>query len=270
MRPASVGFHCPSCVKEGVASVRRPTAAYGGRAVSTPVVTFVLIGINVVMFLITTGTGTGLLFGGNPSAAFNKLALIPATHGVLKGQPYAFPASFGQGVAEGAYYRLLTSNFLHFGIVHIALNMYCLFLLGPALESAFGRLRFIGLYLLSGLAGSALSYSLGSVTEQAAGASGAVFGLFAAFFVLQRKRGGDVTQIGTTIAINLAISFAASSYIDWRGHVGGLVGGALVAGALVYSPEGKQRWVYQAVGSVLVLVVVVAIVAARTAALNPS
>jgi membrane associated rhomboid family serine protease len=270
MKAASVGFQCPSCVKEGAAAIRQPRAAYGGRAVSTPVVTFALIGLNVLMFLITTGTGTGLAFGGNPSTVFNKLALIPATHGVLNGQPYAFPASFGKGVAEGGYYRLLTSTFLHFGIVHIALNMYCLFLLGPALESAFGRLRFIGLYLVSGLAGSALSYSLGSVTEQAAGASGAVFGLFAAFFVLQRRRGGDVTQIGMTIAINLFISFAASSYIDWRGHVGGLIGGGLVAGALVYAPEGRQRWVYQAVGGGLVLVVVVVAVAARTAALNPS
>lgn len=268
MKAASVGFQCPSCVKEGAATVRQPRAAYGGRAVSTPVVTFVLIGLNVLMFLITTGTGTGLAFGGNPSSVFEKLALAPSTHCTTVAD--GFCTGVGDGVAQGEYFRLLTSNFLHFGIVHVALNMYCLFLLGPALESAFGRLRFMGLYLVSGLAGSALSYSLGPVNEQAAGASGAVFGLFAAFFVLQRRRGGDVTQIGMTIAINLFISFAASSYIDWRGHVGGLIGGGLVAGALVYAPEGKQRWVYQAVGGVLVLVVVLAVVAARTAALTPS
>ena len=176
-------------------------------------------------------------------------------------------AAFGKGVAQGGYYRLLTSTFLHFGIVHIALNMYCLFLLGPALESAFGRLRYLSLYLASGLSGSALSYALGPSFEQAAGASGAVFGLFAAFFVLQRRRGGDVTQIATTIGINLFISFAASSYIDWRGHVGGLIGGGLVAAAFVYAPDGKQRSAYQVGGVAGVLVLVVLGAALRTSVL---
>jgi len=265
MKPASVGFQCPSCVKEGAATVRHPKAAYGGRVSGRPDVTFTIIGLNVLVFLITTATGTGLAFGGNPSSVFAKLALIPSTF-----QPphYAFPPSYGQGVAEGGYYRLLTSTFLHFGIIHIALNMYCLYLLGPALEQAFGRLRFAALYLVSGLSGSALSYLLGSPSETAAGASGAVFGLFAAFFILQRKRGGDVTQIGTTIAINLAISFGASSFIDWRGHVGGLVGGGLVAMALVHAPAGARRTAYQAGGTLAVLVVVVVVVAARTAALS--
>ena len=265
MRPASVGFQCPSCVKEGAASVRRPTAAYGGRAVSAPVATYTLIGICVLFFLVTTGSGTGLLFGGNPSPIFERLALAPTAHATFTHGQFA---GFADGVAQGQYYRLVTSTFLHFGIVHIALNMYCLFLLGPALEAAFGRLRFTALYLVSGLAGSALSYALGPSNEQAAGASGAVFGLFAAFFVLQRKRGGDVTQIGTTIAINLAISFAASSYIDWRGHVGGLIGGALVAGAIVYAPVGGRRVALQVLGTVAVLGAVVAIVALRTASLT--
>ena len=265
MLPASVGFQCPACVKEGSATIRQPKAVYGGRAVATPMVTFVLLGLNVLMFVITTGTGTGLAFGGNPSSVFNKLALIPSTY-----QPplYAFPASFGDGVAEGGYYRLLTSMFLHFGIVHIALNMYCLFLLGPTLEAAFGRLRFIGLYLASGLAGSTLSYLLGSPSEQAAGASGAIFGLFAAFFVVQRHRGGDVTQIAMTIGINLFLSFGLSSFIDWRGHVGGLIGGALVTAAFVYAPEGKRRWVFQAAGALGVAVLIVVVVVARTAALT--
>lgn len=264
MRPASVGFQCPSCVKEGAATVRQPKAAYGGRAVSMPVVTFTLIGLNVLMFLITTGTGTGLAFGGNPSSVFEKLALAPTKHPLFDGGQFT---GFANGVAQGEYYRLITANFLHFGIVHIALNMYALFLLGPALEAAFGRLRYIALYLASGLAGSVLSYALGPANEQAAGASGAVFGLFAAFFVLQRRRGGDVSQIATIIGINLFISFAASSYIDWRGHVGGLVGGGLVAAAFVYAPEGKQRSAYQAAGMMVVVVLAVLGAAARTSAL---
>jgi membrane associated rhomboid family serine protease len=171
------------------------------------------------------------------------------------------------GVADGDYYRLLTSTFLHFGLLHIALNMYCLFLLGPALEQALGRLRFGVLYLLSGLAGSALSYALGPANEMAAGASGAVFGLFAAYYVLERKRGGDATQITATIAINLFFSFSVPG-IDWRGHVGGLIGGALVTAALVYPPVGRQRALLQALGCVAVGVLVVAVVAARTAQLT--
>lgn len=265
MRPASVGFQCPSCVKEGAATVRRAQAVYGGKAPSRPDATTAIIGLNVVVFVLTTLSGTGFLLGGHTSTLFNKLALIPATVHLPE---YVFPASYGDGVAQGGYYRLLTSMFLHFGIVHIALNMYCLYLLGPALELALGRLRFVGLYLLSGLSGSALSYALGSPSEQAAGASGAVFGLFAAFFVLQRKRGGDVSSIGTTIVINLVISFGAASYIDWRGHVGGLVGGGLVALALVHAPAGPRRSLYQAAGALGVAVVVAVVVAARTAALT--
>lgn len=262
MRSASVGFQCPSCVKEGAATVRAPRAAFGGRVYARPDVTYALIGLNVLMFLLTTATGTGLVFGGNPSSVFRDLALVPTT--VFAG----FQVYSGDGVAQGAYYRLLTSTFLHFGIVHIALNMYCLYLLGPALEQAFGRIRFAGLYLLSGLAGAALSYSLGPANEQAAGASGAVFGLFAAFFVLQHRRGGDVSQILTTIGINLVFSFSLAGYIDWRGHVGGLIGGGLVAAALVYAPKGPRRWVAQLAGAVVVAVLIGAVVAARTAQLG--
>ncbi|MCW2544217.1 MAG: Rhomboid family protein, partial [Frankiales bacterium] len=223
------------------------------------------IGINAVVFVLTTLTGTGALTGANPSSLFGKLALAPSRH---CGQFVdGLCTSVANGVAQGEYFRLLTSTFLHFGIIHIALNMYCLYLLGPALEQALGRLRYCALYLLSGLSGAALSYAFGPVTELAAGASGAVFGLFAAFFVLQRKRGGDVTQIATTIGINLALSFAVSG-IDWRGHVGGLIGGALVAGAVIYAPEGPRRSWYQLGGAIGTAVLIVLLVAARTAALT--
>lgn len=266
MRPASVGFQCPDCVKQGAATVRTPKAAYGGKARDKPTVTYVILGLNVLVFLITTGTGTGVVSGGSPSSVFEKLALSPTLHctGVVDGAC----TGFGNGVAQGEYWRLLTSTFLHFGVLHIALNMYCLFLLGPSLEHNLGRLRYGALYVLSGVSGAALSYALGPANEQAAGASGAVFGLFAGFFVLQRKHGGDVTQIATTIGINLAISFGFSSFIDWRGHVGGLLGGALVTAALVYAPAGPRRWVYQAAGVVAVLVLVIGLVTARTSYLQ--
>ena len=268
MRSAAVGFQCPSCVKEGHASVRQAKARYGGKAVADPTVTKGLIGLNALMFLLTTATGTGVLFGGGTSAVFEKLALSPTVHctKVVDGVCQAI----GDGVAQGEYYRLLTSTFLHFGFVHIFLNMYLLWMLGPVLESALGRLRFLTVYLLSGLSGAALSYALGPANEQAAGASGAIFGLFSAFYLLQRKHGGDVSQIGALIGINLVISFAASSFIDWRGHVGGLVGGALVTLAMIYAPEGERRWVYQALGALAVVVLIVAVVAVRTADLTGS
>lgn len=268
MRSAAVGFQCPSCVAEGAKSIRQPKAVFGGKVVESPTVTYTLIGLNVLVFLVTTATGAGFAFGGGWSRVFEKLALTPTVHctQIVDG----LCQSIGPGVAQGEYYRLLTSTFLHYGVIHIALNMYLLFLLGPTLEAAFGRLRFALLYLLSGLSGAATSYALGPANEQAAGASGAIFGLFAAFYVVQRRHGGDVTPILTTIGINLAISFAASSFIDWRGHVGGLLGGALVAAGLVYAPAGRTRWVYQAVACVAVAVVIVAVVVVRTAELTSS
>ena len=264
MRSASVGFQCVSCVKEGSASIRAPKAAYGGKARDNPEVTWALLGLNAFFFLLTAGYQLGF-GGGNLSELFEKLALTPSVHCTSYIENIC--TDVGDGVAEGQYYRLLTAMFLHFGVIHLALNMYCLYLVGPALERALGRLRFGALYLLSGLSGSALSYALGPHNEIAAGASGAVFGLFAGFYVLSRRRGTDVSQISVTIGLNLVLSFSISG-IDWRGHVGGLIGGALVTAALVYAPEGKQRWVVQALGSACVAVVVVAVVAARTVQLT--
>ena len=263
MRAASVGFQCPDCVKEGARSVRGPVAAYGGAAVGQPRVTQVLLGLNVLLFVLTTIGGSGFLFGGGNSGLFEQLALAPTVHGAVRdGMVVA-----ADGVAQGQYYRLLTSMFLHFGIIHIALNMYCLYVIGPTLERTLGHLRFAVLYLVSGLGGAAASYALGSPNEQAAGASGAVFGLFAALFVVQRRRGGDVSGIVVTIGLNLALGLTSSS-IDVRAHVGGLLTGAAVAGAMVYAPAGRRRTQVQVLGSLLVALAVAAVVAVRTAALT--
>ncbi len=247
MRSASVGFQCPECVKQGAATIRTPKAVYGGRASDRPDVTLALIGLNAIAFLATTLTGTGLIDGSHPSELFRRLALVDFVVG-----------------AQGEYFRLLTSTFLHFGIVHIALNMYCLYLLGPTLERAMGRLRFGALYLIAGLSGAALSYAFGNPFVIAAGASGAVFGLFAAFYVITRKRGEDASAILSTIGINLVFSFVFSSFIDWRGHVGGMIGGGLVAMAMVYAPSGRQRWAYQAAGCFAVLALLAGLVGWRT------
>jgi membrane associated rhomboid family serine protease len=262
MRSAAVGFQCVSCVKEASATLRPTKAVYGGRARTNPEITYALLALNGVFFLLTEGWRLGFN-GGAYSALFQRLALRPCVTAFIDG---TCAPGMG-GVADGQYDRLLSAMFLHFGVIHLALNMYCLFLVGPALERALGRLRFAALYLLSGLAGSALSYALGPHTEIAAGASGAVFGLFAGFYVLERRRGSDVSQIGVTIGLNLVLSFAIAG-IDWRGHVGGLVGGALVTAALVYAPAGRQRAVVQALGGLAVALVVVAAVAVRTAQLT--
>lgn len=262
MLSASVGFQCPECVKQGAATIRTPQAAYGGTVRQRPLMTQLLLGINVAMFVLTTLSGTGFILGGAPSELFQRLALVPTN--IIDGRlllPY-------DGVAQGAYYRLFTAMFLHFGVIHIALNMYCLYVIGPALENALGRLRFVALYVLSGLAGSALSYGFGPEFQLAAGASGAVFGLFAAFFVVQRRRGGDVTSIAVTIGINLFISFGLKSFIDWRGHVGGLIGGALLTAALVYAPPGKRRSLIQLLGCIGVAVLIIGVDVWRTVALS--
>lgn len=261
MHAASVGFHCPSCVAAGNATIRQAKAAFGGKVRANPEVVWALLGLNAVFFVLTSGGGLG--FGGNLSELFQKLALTPSYHLVLVDGA----ATVQEGVAQGGYYRLLTSTFLHFGVIHIALNMYALYLVGPELERALGRLRFAVLYLLSGLGGAALSYALGPENEIAAGASGAVFGLFAAFWVLERRRGRDASGVTVMIGLNLVISFTVPN-IDWRGHIGGLVAGALVTAAMVYAPEGKQRAAVQALGSVVVAVLVVAVVAARTVQLT--
>ena len=261
MRAASVGFQCPSCVAEGHATIRQPKAAFGGTAHEQPLVTWTVMGLCGLFFLLTAGATAG--FGGGVSELFQRLALAPSLHVTTEDGVRVV----ADGVAQGQYYRLLTAMFLHFGVFHLAFNMYALYLVGPTLERALGRLRFATLYLLSGLGGSALSYGLGTESKLAAGASGAVFGLFAAFWVLEQRRGRDASGITALIVINLAIGFVVPN-IDWLGHLGGLVAGALVAAALVYAPTGKQRALVQALGVVLVALLVVAVVAARTAQLN--
>ncbi|MDX6266039.1 MAG: hypothetical protein QOD70_779 [Frankiales bacterium] len=263
MREASVGFQCPDCVKQGGKSVRPVKAAYGGRARAVPYVTYTLIAINVVMLIATT-SGSGIISGDISNAVFRKLALIPTNTVLPDGNGGGV---LEHGVSDGSYYRLLTSMFLHFGIIHLALNMYGLYLLGPALEQAFGQVRFAATYLLAGLAGAALSYLLGPQHEVAAGASGAVFGLFGAFYVLGRHRNFDVSPITTTILLNLVLSFSLSG-IDWRGHVGGLVAGAALSWVIVYAPANKHRSLYQLAGIVAVAVVVVGMVAVRTSQLS--
>jgi membrane associated rhomboid family serine protease len=233
MNAASVGFQCPECVSDGSRSVRQARTVYGGRVrpgESPGVLTRTLIGINVIVFIATTASGVNVLSGNTGgSKLFDHLALIP-------------PA-----VAHGEWWRLFTAAFLHFGIFHIGFNMYALYIFGPPLEAALGRMRFIGLYVLAGVGGSVLSVALGPLDETAAGASGAIFGLFGALYIVARHRNLATEGIAITIVANLIFTFAIPN-IDWRGHVGGLIVGSVTALIYARAPRGPMRDRIQAAG----------------------
>ena len=239
MIPASVGFQCPECVREGNKSVRQARTVFGGRVTTDPGwVSKVLIGINVVVYVLQQ-TVSGFTF------RFENIGLY---------------------VADGDYYRLLTAAFLHASILHIALNMYALYLFGPPVEAALGRVRFAALYLVSALGGSALSYAFANPLVPSLGASGAVFGLLGAYLVLNRKLGRDTSGVMALLVINFVFGLIAPN-IDWRAHLGGLVTGSLCAAVIAYAPADR-RTAIQVGGFVVVAVLVVVVVLWRTAALT--
>jgi membrane associated rhomboid family serine protease len=211
MRQASVGFHCPECTKAGAQKIVRPQQLLNAR----PLVTQVLIAVNVAIFAI--GVGSGLETRPQVAVDYGLIAEFTASDG------FVFP---GLGVAHGEWYRLLTSGFLHVNVIHIAFNMLVLYQLGQLLEPVFGRLRFGVVYAVSLLCG-ALGVMLVSPDNLTMGASGAVFGLMGFAFMALRARGIDPfsTGLGGTIVLNLIITFTLSRYISVGGHVGGLIGG---------------------------------------------
>ncbi len=220
MTPTPVGMRCPECAQQRTKVVRNPGGAPQAGFWGAPA-TFVLIGINVIVFLVEIAGGQGGLSGLTTQRIFDMGGL------------------FGPAVAEGEWWRLITSGFVHVSVVHIAFNMLLLFFLGRLLEPALGTARFLLLYLASLLAGAlgALILDPNAVT---AGASGAVFGLFGAGFVLARQRGMNelANQLGILIVINLVFTFAASN-ISAGGHLGGLAAGLVCAAAIVAGERGK-------------------------------
>lgn len=249
MIPASVGFQCPDDVRAGARSTREPRTAFGGRLAQGPaLVTGTLVGLDVAVHLVTLVL-PGLI------REFGLLAASPAP-----------PLTAVQGVAAGEYYRLLTAAFLHGGLFHLLSNMLALASLGPQLEAALGRARFLTLYLLSALGGSALSLALSAPGQLGVGASGAIFGLFGAYYVVVRRVGGDTGPVLGLLAINLVLSVIIP-IIDWRAHVGGLVTGALLAAAYAYAPRARRTGVHVAAAVVLALVIT-GLVVARVSALQ--
>jgi membrane associated rhomboid family serine protease len=254
MRDASVGHQCPECVREGNRTVREPRTVFGGRVATRPTVTLVLVAINVLAYI-------GELASPTFVDRFEMLGQLKTQFGQV------IP---GYGVADGEWYRLITGAFLHvpltqgtFGITHILFNMWALWVLGPQLEQVLGRARFTVLYFLSALGGNVLLF-LVDPGQPAVGASGAIFGLFAAFFVVGRRLGVDTRGIAFLILINLMFTFTFSG-ISWEGHVGGLITGAVLAVAFAYAPRGRQKAVQVGASAVVAAVLVILTVIQTTA-----
>lgn len=218
MTPTPVGMRCPECASQRTRVVRNPTGTPSGFE-ATPA-TYVLIAINVIVYLVEVLNGSGGFF----TVPLNKFI--------------AEFALFGPSVAEGEWYRLVTSGFLHGGLFHIGFNMFLLLVLGRLLEPALGTPRFLVLYFASLLAGSfgALVLDPNALTY---GASGAVFGLAGAVFIIARGRGMDALagEIGFLIVFNLAWTFIYP-HISVGGHIGGLVGGVICALFIVAGEKG--------------------------------
>ncbi len=253
MIPASVGFQCPECVREGNASVRAPRRGSGLRMAGRRwgAVTLTLIAANVVMFLVTAVSAATV---GNSPMDNARSPVFAA----LSQWPYGV-------TLFGEWWRVFTAAFLHIGPVHLAMNMLALLLFGSELERQLGRWRFLALYVLSALGGAAAIQLLGDPRVPVAGASAAIYGLLGALGVLMLASRQDLRGLLTLLAINVFISFLPG--VSLLGHLGGLVAGALTAGILVLT---RRRPPLQAagLGALAVLLLVVSLAVPTVAVLN--
>ena len=226
MTPAAVGLRCPehAGTRKRVNPPRVVRRVSQGR--TDALVTRTLIAINLVVYLITAVQGAGVNAPGG--RLFNEMFL------------------YGPAVAQGDWWRLITAAFLHASILHIGLNMYVLWIIGAPVEQYLGRARFLGLYFVSGLAGSAGALVL-TPTALTVGASGAIFGILGALLIIEWQTTGRLAGNAMTwIVINLALSFVISN-VSIGGHVGGLIGGILVT--LSFANWGRGHAAYGKIGA---------------------
>jgi membrane associated rhomboid family serine protease len=241
MTPTPVGMRCPECASQRTRVVRG--VGQSSLFASAPA-TFILIGLNVAAFLAEIATSSGG-FGVEGSSLVREFGL------------------FGHSVAEGEWYRLVGGGFLHAGLTHIAFNMIALYFLGRLLEPAIGTPRFVAVYVAA-LFGGAFGALLLSPDALTIGASGAIFGIFGAAFVIARGRGLDsvASTIGVILLLNLAFSFGAA-HISLGGHLGGLAAGVICALAILAGERGMLgHRHFPAEMAVMALVAVVSIAGA--------
>lgn len=270
MREASVGHQCPECVAAGRRTQRPVRTAFGGSSLGARgYVTTTLIAINVLMLVIaaiSAKSGDALAGGSGFGGLLGSSTPLHRWGEVLGYVTYSRDDPTLHGVAAGEYYRLFTAMFLQYGILHLLMNMWALWVLGRVLEAALGPVRFLALYLVAGLGGNVAVYLFSSPAQPTAGASGAIFGLFAALFVVMRKLGRDTSSVVPILVINLIFTFSVPG-ISIAGHLGGLVTGALVAAGLAYAPPKYRNLVqWGTIGAMLVVLAV--LTAIRTASLT--
>jgi membrane associated rhomboid family serine protease len=247
LHEASVGHQCVDCIAEGRRRTRRDVTTAGTRPGGRPTVTSLLIAVNVAVFAWTVVT-SGSVNRNSTAPLFGDWALVPGA------------------VTDGEWWRLLTGGFLHFGPIHLLFNMWALWVIGRDVESALGHGRYLAVYLVSLLGGSAGVMLLTTPGANVAGASGAVFGLMGALAVLLRRLRVPLGQVGGVIAVNLVITFLIPG-ISVAGHLGGLATGAAATAALVYAPR-ERRVPVQAAALVGLALLLLAAVALRMAALG--
>jgi membrane associated rhomboid family serine protease len=248
LRSAAVGQQCVECVREGNRGTRRAGAVFGGRPAGTAAVTWTLVAINILLYLVELARpGLANDWAMLGRAAFSRTGPL-------------------EGVSQGQWYRLITSAFLPppglsgLGPLDIAFNMWALILVGPALERLLGRLRFLTVYLVSAVGGSVMFYFIGPPNVEALGASGAIFGLFGAWFVVARRLRLDSRWIVTVVVLNLIIGFVVPN-IAWQAHVGGILAGGLLTAAYAYAPRANRALIQGGATVAIVLILILAVLA---------
>jgi membrane associated rhomboid family serine protease len=254
MRPASVGFHCPDDVAIGKRTTRPVRTSVGARLrESPPYVTGSLVAANLIVYLITGLQSHSGLLGDQSNVGQDSLFF----------RWQLWPVAVGR---DAEYWRLITSAFLHINPLHIAANMIALVVIGPSLEALLGRSRYLAVYLLSALGGSAAVYAFGAEAVPVVGASGAIFGLFGASLVMVRRLGLDPQWLIGVIVLNFVFTFSVPG-ISRLGHLGGFVTGAVCAVAIAGLPHLRQRLPArtQALGLGVLCGALLVVVAVRTA-----
>jgi membrane associated rhomboid family serine protease len=233
---AAVGVHCPECVREARGAMPRvkPQAVTRVRSMvssGAPVATYAIMAVSVLVWLVQQVAG---------SAVTNELAFFAP---LTLSEPW----------------RLITTMFVHGSFFHILFNMWSVYVFGSMLERQLGRVRYLALYFVSGIAGS-VAVSLIAPGTPAIGASGAIFGLLGAFFVIERSLGGRGVQILVLVALNLAIGFFVPG-IAWQAHVGGVIVGAVIGLIYMRTRHRSQNWIQiGAIAGLGILLVVIALV----------